>query len=54
MIVKGPVFHRQDNREQKYIDKPPNIDTAPAGILLPLAVLRALGLTNEDSPSSGW
>lgn len=53
MIVKGPVFHRQDNREQKYIDKPPNIDTAPAGILLPLAVLRALGLTNEDSPSSG-
>ena len=31
---------------------PPKIETAPAGIFLPLAVLLALGLINFDSSSS--
>ena len=35
------------------INTPPNIETAPAGIFLPLAVLLALrGLINTDSSSS--
>jgi len=34
------------------VNTPPNMETAPAGSFLPLAVLLALGLINTDSSSS--
>ena len=39
-------------KEIDRVNTPPNIETAPAGIFLPLAVLLALGLINTDSSSS--
>ena len=38
--------------DTKRINTPPNIETAPAGSFLPLAVLLDLGLINTDSSSS--